>query len=357
MTQLATHEVQYQAFRQIKQVKKLRNREAAQAIGISECEAIANSIGREAIRLRGPFHEIIAAVPRLGRVMALTRNESTVHEKIGTYENVSYDHVGMVLGREIDMRIFYSHWKHGYAVTEQSDKGEQHSLQFFDASGTAVHKIHLKEFSNLKAWHWLVEAFEHPDQSPGQTVEPIAAPAQPKPESEIDQQGFASAWLAMKDTHDFFMVMRKFGVNRIQAMRMAPADHAYQVDNNAVKQILETAAADGTSIMCFVGNPGNIQIHTGAIQNVKEMGPWINVLDDGFNLHLRTDLIAQSWVVKKPTVDGMVTSLELYDADGEMMAQFFGERKPGKPELEAWRNIVAQLPLQAANPEPALANA
>ncbi len=349
MPHTAVHEVQYHEFRHIKQVKKLRNREAAKELGISEGEAIANAIGRETIRLSGPFHELIAAVPRLGRVMALTRNEGAVHEKIGTYENVSYDHVGMVLGRDIDMRIFYSHWKHGYAVTEQSDKGAQHSLQFFDASGTAVHKIHLKEFSNLKAWQWLVEAFEHPDQSPGQTVEPVALPATPKPEYEIDQQSFAAAWLAMKDTHDFFIVMRKFGVNRIQAMRMAPAGHAYQVDNNAVKQMLETAAADGTSIMCFVGNPGNIQIHTGAIQTVKEMGPpemrWINILDDNFNLHLRIDMIAQSWVVKKPTLDGMVTSLELYDADGEMMAQFFGERKPGKPELLAWRNIVAHLAL------------
>ena len=31
-------------------------------------------------------------------------------------------------------------------------------------------------------------------------------------------------------------------------------------------------------------------------------------------------------------------------AQGEIMAQFFGARKPGKPELEAWRAIVAQLP-------------
>jgi len=347
MSQLANHEGQYQAFHDIKQERKLRNREAAQALGISEGEAIANAVGREAIRLRGPFHEIIAAIPKLGRVMALTRNESTVHEKIGSYENVSYDHVGMVLGRDIDMRIFYSHWKHGYAVTEQSEKGTQRSLQFYDASGNAIHKIHLKEFSSLEGWQWLIEAFEHPDQSPGQAVSPLPKPEHTKPDSEIDSHGFAHAWLAMKDTHDFFTVLRKFGVSRIQGMHLAPAGFADRTSNRAVKTMLETAAADGTSIMCFVGNPGNIQIHTGPIKNVVEMGTWINVMDEGFNLHLRMDLIAESWIVKKPTDDGIVTSLELYDADGELMAQFFGERKPGKPELEAWRNIVAALPLLA----------
>lgn len=343
MLQTASPETQYQAFHAIKQQQKLRNREAAQALGISEGEAIANSVGREAIRLRGPFHEIIASVPKLGRVMALTRNESTVHEKIGTYENVSYDHVGMVLGRDIDMRIFYSHWQHGYALTEHTDKGPQRSLQFFDATGTAVHKIHLKEYSNIENWQWLIAAFEHADQSPGQQVHvPAPAPIS-RPDADTDRDGFAQAWLDMKDTHDFFMLLKKFKVDRLQGLRLAPAQHAYQVDNHAGRLLLEAAAADGTSIMCFVGNAGNIQIHTGPVHTIKAMGPWINVLDESFNLHLRTDLIAQTWVVKKPTVDGMVTSVEIYDAKGELMAQFFGERKPGKPELLAWRHIVQQL--------------
>jgi putative hemin transport protein len=344
MQQAANHEVQYQAFRHIKQEKKLRNREAAQALGISEAEAIANCIGHEAIRLRGPFQELIAEIPKLGKVMALTRNESAVHEKIGYYQNVSYDHVGLVVGPDIDLRIFYSQWQHGYAVTEETPKGMQRSLQFYDASGVAVHKIHLKEASNLGTWEWILEAYQHDDQSPGQVIKPASVPEIEKPDSEIDAKGFSDAWLAMKDTHDFFMLLKKFGVTRTQGLRLAPAEHTYRVKNTAVEQMLN-AAAGATSIMCFVGNPGNIQIHTGPIQRVLKMGEWINVMDPGFNLHLRMDLIVDSWVVKKPTDDGIVTSLELFDAAGSLIAQFFGERKPGKLELDGWRQIVAQLPV------------
>jgi putative hemin transport protein len=68
------------------------------------------------------------------------------------------------------------------------------------------------------------------------------------------------------------------------------------------------------------------------------------VLDPDFNLHLREDAIASTWVVFKPTRDGTVTSLELYDKAGFCFAQLFGARKPGKPELQAWRDIVAALP-------------
>jgi putative hemin transport protein len=96
--------------------------------------------------------------------------------------------------------------------------------------------------------------------------------------------------------------------------------------------------------MCFVGNRGCIQIHTGPVKTLKTVGPWFNILDPGFNLHLREDAIAEAWVVRKPTRDGDVTSLELYDEDGFCFVQFFGERKPRKPELDSWRGILREIP-------------
>jgi putative hemin transport protein len=83
------------------------------------------------------------------------------------------------------------------------------------------------------------------------------------------------------------------------------------------------------------------------------MGPWLNVLDPGFNLHLREDHIASAWVVRKPTSDGLVTSLELFDAQGETIAMFFGERKPGRAELCAWRELIDELVGDTVSPEAA----
>ncbi len=68
------------------------------------------------------------------------------------------------------------------------------------------------------------------------------------------------------------------------------------------------------------------------------------MLDPDFNLHLREDQIDTAWVVRKPTRDGDVTSLELFDKDGFCFAQLFGARKPGKPELQGWRDLLAALP-------------
>jgi putative hemin transport protein len=72
-------------------------------------------------------------------------------------------------------------------------------------------------------------------------------------------------------------------------------------------------------------------------------------LDETFHLHLRQDHIAETWAVRKPTKDGHVTSLEAYDANGEMIIQFFGKRKEGSDERADWRDIVENLPRAAAS--------
>ena len=164
------------------------------------------------------------------------------------------------------------------------------------------------------------------------------------PDNEIDLSGLRAHWAAMQDTHEFFGMLKDYRVGRHQAMRLVGSEFVEQVHVSSARKMLEAAASNGTSIMCFVGNRGCIQIHTGPIETTKVMGPWLNVLDPGFNLHLREDAIDTAYVVRKPTKDGDVTSLELFDADQKNFVMFFGERKPGEPELESWRSILSNLP-------------
>jgi putative hemin transport protein len=127
------------------------------------------------------------------------------------------------------------------------------------------------------------------------------------------------------------------------------------LSTGAVRALLHEASFAGTPIMVFVGSPGCIQIHSGPVTRIEPMttptAQWINVLDAGFNLHLREDMVANVWAVEKPTSDGVVTSVEAFDHDGGLMAMFFGTRKPGMPERDDWRALVQKL----ARLEPAMA--
>ena len=327
------------------QKKGMRARDSADALGVSEAELIASLIGEGGTRLRTDGAQIIKDIPALGPVMALTRNESCVHEKIGPYTDVSINpgH-GLVLGKEIDLRIFPAHWRHVFALVEETDNGPRRCIQVFDAAGTAVHKIYQKPATDIAAFDALIDRWRAEDQTPTLTVLPPLSKRGDRSDVDIDVDSLRAHWGALQDTHDFFGLLRDHDVGRLQAMRLVGREFVRQVTPGSLAALLEAARDAEVPIMVFVGNQGCIQIHTGPVVNLKRMGPWYNVLDPDFNLHLREDQIDTAWVVRKPTRDGDVTSLELFDKDGFCFAQLFGARKPGKPELQRWRDLLAALP-------------
>lgn len=325
---------------------RLRSRNAAVELGVSEGELLASECGRTATRLRNEPGDILKRVKSLGRVMALTRNDHAVHERKGVYDPVEIGpHASLVTGKDIDLRIFLTNWKSAFAVVETDAKGEtKRSLQFFDGAGNAVHKIHLLADSDVAAFDGIVADFISEEQSGVLETVPAKPAAAEIPDSAVDRDAFLKDWMALQDTHDFFGMLRKFKVSRTQALRLATEELAERVTLNGHQELLNKAASTGVPIMVFIGNPGCIQIHTGNIHRTVPMENWFNIMDEPFNMHLDESGVHEAWIVRKPTTDGIVTSLELYDAQGTLLVTFFGERKPGKKELAPWRELVEAMP-------------
>ncbi|MGE0734584.1 MAG: hemin-degrading factor [Alphaproteobacteria bacterium] len=325
---------------------KARLRDVADQLGVSEAELVDCGAEAPSRRLAPNWRELLLAMPTLGKVMVLTRNASCVHERKGRFEDVSVNpHGALVLGPDIDLRIFLNRWHFGFAVQRTlADGAVRRSLQFFDRDGLAVFKLFLTDDSDVAAYDALVA--KHLEGAPVGRLDIKAYPAgkRARADGEIDVEGLRTAWRNMKDTHEFFGMLRKFDVGRTQALRLVGGEFADRIAASGFNLMLQAAAKTGDEIMIFVGSPGCIQIHTGKVSNIKPLGPWINVLDPDLNLHLRGDRIAETWVVRKPTSDGVVTSLEIFDHAGETIALAFGKRKPGQPELARWRDLIAMLP-------------
>ena len=317
-----------------KEQQSLRAREIARLVGVSEAQWVSASCGPiKSIRLSVTPQTLFKELRLLGPVMALTRNDSCVHERHGEYLDVQTEGpVGLVLGPAIDLRIFFGCWTDVFAVQEVG----RLSLQFFDTAGVAVHKVYCTDQTDVTSYLTLVQRYADVPVWPQST----AVQKNTLPDIVTNLELFRQSWLAMKDTHDFFGMLNKFNVSRMGALRQAGTDLAQPVSQTSIEKMLRQTALGQIKIMCFVGNRGMIQIHTGQINHVMMRGEWLNVLDPTFNLHLNITAIKQVWVVNKPTIDGWVTSLEVYDAQDELIVQFFGARKPGKPELKAWRNLM-----------------
>jgi putative hemin transport protein len=336
-----------------KEKPSLRIRDCAEELKVSEAELLATTVGDYTTRLDGDWTEFLQRLPELGRVMSLTRNDSCVLEHKGVFQKIDImgegpHRMATVIG-PIESRVFFNAWRYGFAVRQETPRGLQQSLQIFDYTGQAVTKIFMveevgsKKGSNIEAYDKIVGDFTAAEQTPQiEVVSPMNGESLPI--TEVNVPALLEDWKHMKDTHDFFGMIRRHKVNRLDAVQLAEGTFTYRVDKSALRMMLEKAAADKLPIMVFAGNRGNLQIHQGKVQTIKVMDNWLNILDPDFNMHLREDHIESVWVVKKPTTDGNVTGIEVYDAEKEMIVQFFGLRKPGIHELEAWTKLVNELP-------------
>jgi putative hemin transport protein len=316
----------------------LRARELAKELGITEGDLVACRQNIDTWQLRAPFHLLLAELKNVGEVMTITRNDQAVHETTGVYHNFQFAEArktGLVLSDAIDLRLFIGQWHSGFHVVEKG----RHSLQFFDKHGLAVHKIYRTDNTIADKWDALIA--EYRDASP---IIPVYLPTEEspvsKPPAAFDQASFADDWANLKDVHEYHGMLKKHGLSRTQALSLIGSQWATPLAQDSLAFVLTLAQERAADIMVFVGNPGCIQIYSGPVHKLLTQGPWFNVLDPKFNLHLRTDQITQAWVIERPSSDGVITSIEAFNASGDSIITLFGKRKPGQPELTLWRDIV-----------------
>lgn len=325
---------------------RLRERDFAAAIGLTEAQVVAAAAGRGAVRIAADPARLMPRIEGLGDVMALTRNECCVHERKGVYSGWhAGEHAAMILAPEIDLRIFPRHWVHAFAVTRETEAGTRRSLQVFDAAGDAVHKIFLPLDADGTRFDALAAELALPAATPFDIAERV--PVEPALANDARIDDLRASWARLTDTHQFLTLVRRLKMNRLGAYRCVGSPWARQLAPGAAVEALRRAAQEAIRIMLFVGNAGCIQIHSGTIDRLEPMGPWFNVMDPRFNLHLRADKVAEVWLVTKPTKRGPAVSIEAFDAEGGLILQVFGKRSEGATETRDWDRMTETLATEA----------
>ncbi|WP_082376343.1 hemin-degrading factor [Ahrensia marina] len=330
---------------------KMRERDLATQLGISEAEYLEAWIDHGVERMNVDLSTFFSMLKDAGEVMSLSRNESAVHEKIGTYESFSSNkHASIVLGPQIDLRIFGKHWTHAYHVTKQLDEGKtQRSFQFFDTTGTAIHKVFSRPQTNLEQWDEIRKVLtKNPPKNPSfKTAEKTNS--EPYNISAEATENLQADWAALQDTHSFQAMLRRHKLPRLEAIRLVGEKFTTQLADDTIELLFNRLPADALPIMVFVRNSGILQIHSGPIKNIKRMGPWLNVLDEDFHFHLRTDQIASTWLVRKPTKRGDIFSIEAFDEEGNQIVLLNGYRREGDEAdvVAMWDQIVKSLPTKS----------
>ncbi|MCS6896182.1 MAG: hemin-degrading factor [Bacteroidia bacterium] len=321
-------------------------RDAAEQLGVSEMELLRLETGQGVTRLRPEIPALLEALPTLGPLKALSRNRWVVIETTGAYPSPFVERGTMVFASSIiDLRIYLSAWKYAFAVKSFGKDGKPlYSFQFFTEWGEAIHKVYLTASEQIEKWEHLVQRFSHENQSPeADNIAPVPSLPKSSPLENHSKVAFLEGWNNLTDTHEFFGLLRAFGVDRLTAIEAAAGLHTWQLPNNALHSLLEWARDSQTPIMFFVGNAGIHHIYSGTIKNVSLARGWLNVLDPDFNIHINPEGINRIYLVRKPTKEGDIYSLEVFGPAGEELLWIFGARKPGLPVPESWRSYVHGL--------------
>ena len=321
----------------------------ARSLNTSEGALQAARIGQEKVWPIRDVIQVLRALPSLGHVLAITRNLGVVHEFKGTYPEPKLGEAGshptglfLDIGG-LDLRLMLSHWYWGCAIEEETPKGTRRCLQFFDQYGSAVHKTFALEETDLQAWQALVE--QHTDTS-AQAAAPDFLP-EPEPEQHLPATSpsqVEAEWRQIKDVHQFFGLLRRHRLSRFAALQSVPADLSRPVPVTAFNTLVDAAAAAKIEVMFFVGSRGCVQIYTGQVSGIKPMRGWLNLFEENFTLHANPEEFAYAFVTRKPQSGGWVSSLEVFNAAGQLQVQMYGRRDEGQPEQAAWTAMINALP-------------
>lgn len=243
----------------------LNNRAAARKLGVSEAQLVASGCGHFATRLQPDFPGLLARLPDLGEIKCIVRNPWSVLERAGHVQEIELDGPGSLRIKadrfETECRV--SLWTKGFALEEAADGGSKLSLQFFTAEGTSTAKFFLRRDSSIAAFRALVQAFSAADQSTAETV----TAAQP---------------------------IAYFPLERLVAVR-----------HDGLRDFLETASRGGMRLQLLVRNSGASLTTGKTVERVKrsDRGDWINVLDDGLDLHLHEKTLRYLRLARDPDAD------------------------------------------------------
>ncbi|CCQ11618.1 Hemin transport protein HmuS [Pseudoalteromonas luteoviolacea B = ATCC 29581] len=340
----------FQQLQTLKQAQpNLRNVDAAKQLNISEAQLIHCQIGHGVTQINlNELATLLKYLKRLGEVMALSRNDSVVSEITGTYEKLYVTESEGKLSAiainpgGIDLRLFLSKWYCAFVVETQT----HWSLQFFDKQGKAVHKIFSTNNTDLNEALNLRERFKTTEQTSINLNSVTQNLKKSTVLNDIQREAFQNAWRDLNDVHHFPALIEEFKLSRIEACEQADLPWSREIAANSLESVLSAVRESHSEIMVFVGNNGIVQIYSGKVNTLKQVGPWFNVLDDKFNLHVNTPSIKRAFVVRKPTDNGqtIVTSIEFFDAQNETVLTLFGRRIEGKVQSQEWQAICEALP-------------
>ena len=266
--------------------KKIRIRDAAKILKTSEANLLSTQINDNVFFLKLDLEYFFHVIKTIDKLMFLTRNDIIVHELILGGDQIIYAQ-DRILFHENNIPILSINKddiKFSFFETSYHGKKQLHSLQLFDAVGEAVLKIYLKgkdqeKFLKIKSKQKVDYNFE---------VQKINV----------------KSYIKTKNNFDIF-----YDFSEDANVRFDVIKHSKFI----LRDLIENFSKEKLPIQIHGFGNNTLQYFFGKIKNIVDFGPWINIIDKKFNLHVLEDKIKYSQINRFSHGNINYVSVEFFD--------------------------------------------
>ena len=280
---------EYIQFKEDSKNSKLRIRDISNKLKVSEAELLSLSVNDNTSFLSiNDFNQFFTyLLSNIDKVMFLIRSEFVVHEKTinaGDFKIIN-DSIVNKKNNSLLIKFNSKTFKYCFFEIKIHQNRNLKSFQFFDYHGTSVIKIYLKgkkdnEFMNL------------------------ANKYKVKYNYQIQKDYISKKYLKFKNNHS----------------KEIPPNSDFKI---TLRQILNNVAKKSIPVNIYAFGVECMQCHSEIIKNIVDYGPWLNVMDKNFNIHVLENKITSSNCGTKDSNN----FIDFYDINNNLVLSISGKNE------------------------------
>ena len=267
---------------------KVRIRDAAYQMKVSEAELLSTEINETvSFLLIEDMTAFIKDVLKVDKIMLLIRSDYVVHEKTIKTKNIRLEENQIIDLDKNDCSILdfnIDAFEYVFFQKKMHSNRELKSFQFFDKAGMAILKIYLKGKD--------LGFFDEIDLKYKKTYNY-------EMQSDLDINNSNLLDSKIKINLPFDTINSKTTCRDISV--------------KSLRLILENASDMKTPIQIHALGLGTIQYHRNTVRNIVDYGPWVNVIDQKFNLHVLENGLTRASLIQYQFKDCQQYLINFFD--------------------------------------------
>ena len=279
---------EYIEFNKDSKNSKLRIRDISNKLNVSEAELLSLSVNDSVSFLSiNDFNQFFTyLLSNIDKVMFLIRSEFVVHEKIIIPFQYKIINDSIINKKNNSLLIKFNSetFKYSFFEIKRHNNRNLKSFQFFDYDGTSVLKIYLKgkkdvEFENLANQYKIEYKYQ------------------------IQKDFTSDKYIQFKNKHS----------DKI------PPHSDFKL---TLRQLLNGIAKKSIPVNIYAFGIECMQCHSDIIKNIVDYGPWLNVMDKNFNIHVLENKIS----FFKSGIRDDNNCIDFYDINNNLVLSISGKK-------------------------------